>query len=122
MRVTVRNPKYAKRHLWAFYQPETFIYEGDQVPAYKWSEPGTICLTTGNPDWPVREIHPSNIISIDDEPVEAKVVADTKTYVVQGSKGQTYTVTVGPHGRSCTCPGFGFRRACKHTVQVDVAA
>ena len=70
MRVVVRNEKYAKRHLWAYPQPETFTYEGEQVPAYKWSEPGTICLTTGDPRWPVREIHPSNIISVDDTAVE----------------------------------------------------
>jgi SWIM zinc finger len=120
MIVTVRNEKYAKRHLWGFPQPETFMYEGEQIPAYKWSVPGTICLTTGNPQWPVREIHPDNIISIDDSVIEHKAVTDTKVFQVAGSKGQSYTVTVGPSGRTCTCPGFGFRKSCRHTVSVDI--
>lgn len=120
MRVVVRNPNYKKRHLWAFPQPETFVYEGEQVPKYKWSEPGTICLTTGNPDWPIRELHPDNIISIDDAVQVNKKKQDTTIFHISGSKGQTYTVTVGPYGRSCTCPGFGFRKSCKHVVDVDV--
>lgn len=122
MRITVRNTKHTKQHLWATFQPEFFIYEGEQVPAYKWSVPGTVCLTTGDPRWPIREIHPDNIISIDDQVVEPKTITDTQTYVVQGSKGQTYTVTVGPHGRSCTCPGFGFRHSCKHVTSAGPAA
>jgi len=35
---------------------------------------------------------------------------NTYERTVQGSKGQTYTVTED----SCTCPGFTFRGACKH--------
>ena len=122
MRVVVRNEKYAKRHLWAYPQPETFVYEGEQVPAYKWSEPGTVCLTTGDPRWPVREIHPSNIISIDDSAVEQpKQAPAERTIQIAGSKGSTYFLTVGAKGRSCSCPGFSFRKSCKHTA-MEIAA
>ncbi len=39
--------------------------------------------------------------------------ATTKT--VAGTKGKTYVVTTLPTGRqTCTCPGFTFRRTCKH--------
>jgi len=35
---------------------------------------------------------------------------------VQGSKGSTYVVRRAESGRvSCSCPGFGYRGACKHT-------
>lgn len=118
MRVVVRNEKYAKRHLWAYPQPETFTYEGEQVPAYKWSVPGTICLTTGNPRWPVREIHPMNIISVDDTEFEQVAIPRIRVYTVEGSKGSTYTVTINPTGdRTCSCPGFAFRKSCKHSVK-----
>ena len=122
MRVTVRNYKYAKRELWGFPQPEFFVYEGEQVPAYKWSEPGTICLTTGIAAWPVREIHPDMIVSIDDTPVESKPKpTEEKIIQIAGSKGSTYFLTIGPRGRSCSCPGFQFRKSCKHTA-MEIAA
>lgn len=123
MRVVVRNPKYAKKNLWGFYQPEFFVYEGEQVSPFKWSEPGTICLSTGDPLFPVRQIHPDSIVSIDDNPVEPpKQKAEERVLVVPGSKGATYTVTIGPRGNSCTCSGFGFRRACKHINEALEAA
>lgn len=124
MRVVVRNPKYEKRHLWGFIQPEFFTYEGEQVPAFKWAEPGTICLTTGDPRWPVRAIHPDDIVSIDDKTVEEtpKVEVKERVHLIQGSKGDTYTVTIGPHGKSCNCSGFQFRRACRHINQALEAA
>lgn len=47
------------------------------------------------------------------QPERQKVNASTK--IVKGSKGITYTVTTLPTGRqTCTCPGFTFRRTCKH--------
>ena len=47
------------------------------------------------------------------KPEPPKVTTDTQ--VVQGSKGKQYIVTTLPTGRkTCTCPGFSFRRTCKH--------
>jgi hypothetical protein len=45
------------------------------------------------------------------------VIEDTKklTWEVQGSKGNIYKVTFEEGTRwSCTCPGFNWRRTCKH--------
>ena len=42
------------------------------------------------------------------------VKVETKT--VKGSRGAVYTLTRAPSGKwSCTCPGFTYRRFCKHT-------
>lgn len=36
---------------------------------------------------------------------------------VQGSGGKTYIVTTYTDGkRTCTCPGYTYRRSCKHTT------
>jgi hypothetical protein len=41
--------------------------------------------------------------------------AKDKVLTVQGSGGKTYTVTHKVDGRStCTCPGFIYRKKCKH--------
>jgi len=40
--------------------------------------------------------------------------SEVRSYEVQGSKGDTYTVTDNGGTWTCTCPGFGWRRKCKH--------
>ena len=125
MRVVVRNSKYAKRHLYGYHVPEFFTYEGEQVPAFKWAEPGTVCLTTGDPKFPVRAIYPDDIVSIDDAAIEQSEkpkAAEERVLLVSGSKGSTYTVTIGPRGKSCTCSGFQFRHNCRHINEALEAA
>lgn len=48
--------------------------------------------------------------------VDPKKAQAPKTVQVEGSKpGKFYTLTIkADGGKSCTCPGFGFRGACKH--------
>jgi len=46
-------------------------------------------------------------------PVNAKV----RSWDVQGSKGNTYTVTHDGHVWGCSCPGFGWRRKCRHITE-----
>ena len=37
------------------------------------------------------------------------------TYKVPGSTGITYTITISEKSINCSCPGFTYRRRCKHT-------
>ena len=40
---------------------------------------------------------------------------DPNSWEVRGSTGKIYTVKQSNEGTwSCTCPGYGFRRRCKH--------
>lgn len=116
MKVIVRNPQFERQHVWFFEQPEFFEYEGEETKL-KWTNPDEMCLTTGNPEWPVRVIQRRHIVSIDGKSVK-KATASVITKVVKGSKGAEYVVT-GSNGKwNCTCPGFQFRHNCKHTAEL----
>ena len=118
MKVRVRNPEHARQHVWFFTQPEFFDYEGEEIQV-KWVKPHELALTTGMPDFPFRVIQRKNIISIDDREVTAPAEIKEITRVVQGSRGDQYVVTNQGGRWSCTCPGFTFRRSCKHTTLVQ---
>ena len=41
------------------------------------------------------------------------------SWQVEGSRGNVYTIRRQESGElSCSCPGFGWRRKCKHTAAV----
>ena len=42
--------------------------------------------------------------------------ADGVVTPITGSKGDTYHLTTSTAGVSCTCPGFRYRRKCKHAT------
>ena len=44
-----------------------------------------------------------------------------ESWQVKGSKGTEYTVSLRQGQWSCTCPGFGWRRRCKHVEEKQVA-
>ena len=43
---------------------------------------------------------------------------DTKTWTVQGSRGSQYVVVRSKNSWSCTCPGFQFRKNCRHIKEI----
>ena len=44
-----------------------------------------------------------------------------KTYKVPGSSGNVYTITTSENSKiNCSCPGFTFRRSCKHTKKTSI--
>jgi len=50
-----------------------------------------------------------------------EVKNDTKTWTVEGSRGSKYTVIRNKSSWTCTCPGFQFRRSCKHVQELKDA-
>jgi hypothetical protein len=119
MKVKIQNSQFNRPGIWMFDQPEFFEFEGEEVQV-KWLNPGQIALSTGNPEFPFRVINKSLIISINNQAMEHKDLS-VKTFNVKGSKGDSYTVTVGSGKMHCTCSGFQFRKSCKHVKEVDYA-
>jgi hypothetical protein len=73
----------------------------------------------------IREIPLSRITNL--EYVDGRCAAqeavkeDTKTWLVDGSKGSRYTVIRNKTNWTCTCPGFQFRRSCRHIQELQNA-
>jgi hypothetical protein len=55
-------------------------------------------------------------IQIDSEPQEQSQPLG-KIWEVAGSKGKTYTVNLHDGQWGCSCPGFMFRRQCRHVTE-----
>lgn len=47
-----------------------------------------------------------------------KMSEHTKTWNVAGSKGNSYQVSFSNETFSCSCPGYTFRRHCKHIQSI----
>ena len=52
------------------------------------------------------------------EPYKAQEDATAGSWQVVGSTGTKYTVKRAKGAYSCSCPGFGWRRKCKHVEQI----
>lgn len=46
---------------------------------------------------------------------------DSKIWTVEGSRGSHYVVAKNKSSWSCTCPGFQFRKNCKHIKELQDA-
>ncbi len=53
--------------------------------------------------------------------VQETVKEDTETWSVEGSKGSCYTVIRTKNKWACTCPGFQFRKSCRHIQELQNA-
>jgi hypothetical protein len=116
MKVVVRNELAGIKAY--SHMPQTYEFEGEVVATPKWVPYEAIALTTGNKSFPIRIIDRSNIISMDEEIVNRKKQVDTKkVFVVKGSKGNEYVVTVEGTNKSCTCQAFMYRRSCRHIAE-----
>jgi hypothetical protein len=120
MKVTVRSPLYGKTHLYKCPIQEITIYEGELIESPKWY-PTAVCITTGDPSFPIRIIDPERVISMDgtitDRKSEKEKINQPRVIMVDGSGGTRYTVTIDGKKSSCTCKGFSFRRTCKHITE-----
>lgn len=112
--VVVRNPTWPHRHRYAYHVPQVLRYTGKVVPTPKWAG-DDLALTTGQIKFPIRLIARADVISVDGKMAEQTVAADT-SWVVPGSKGNSYTVSNQRGHWACTCAGFQFKKNCRHVT------
>jgi len=118
--VKVRNSLYHARDRYAngYIGPEFNEYTGIVVHE-KWYGDDKIGLTTDMKHFPVRVLSRENIVEVMGAKVDyTPVKSNRETITVQGSKGNTYIVTKENGKVSCSCPGYGFRKTCKHVQEL----
>lgn len=119
MKLVVKNPAWDRRHLSFYHIDQYDTFYGDLIPTPSWVEKDAICITANIPSR-MRIIPRYQVVSIDDKAQEPIIETSTKkTFKVNGSKGNVYTVTINGKIKNCTCPGFGFRRSCKHILEAS---
>ena len=73
----------------------------------------------------IREIPLHRVTSIEyadgRHAAQEAVKEDTETWLVAGSKGSKYNVIRTKSKWTCTCPGFQFRRSCRHIQELQNA-
>ena len=73
----------------------------------------------------IREISMDRITNIEyadgTVPTVETVKDDVRTWVVEGSKGSRYTVVRTKNLWTCTCPGYQFRKSCRHVTELKNA-
>lgn len=100
-------------------------YTGTVVASASYDDPSSFRMATGDRSYPIRIVSLDHVISLVDdtgksaEKVESKKIEVTAWQVKSDSrKGGFYTVTREGNHFSCTCIGFGFRKSCRHVLQI----
>ena len=94
---------------------------GELLNTIKWLTPDEIAIT--NPSHPngFSILHKRNILWIKDlqgRKATVQVDPDYRQWTVQGSKGNSYLVIRSKGSYNCTCPGFTYRKTCRHIQEV----
>jgi len=88
-----------------------------------WTKPDSFCIPAeDHPYLTKRTLSLDNVVDLTTHGKKGKAHTDSKTEFVEiaGSKGNTYTVTVvSGFGKSCICPGFTYRKQCKHLAMAS---
>ena len=117
--IKVRNALYDVRGRYAngYVGPEFNEYTGTIIRE-KWFDNDEIGITSDVPGLKFRRIHRSRIVEVSGAKVDyVPVKSNRETITVQGSKGNTYIVTKENGKVSCSCPGYSYRKSCRHITE-----
>jgi len=120
--ITIAFPSYVLGHEGINETTITGVVE----TATKFTPPNFVRLVTDF-DSPVRirEIPLHRVIKLeyaDGSEASKETAKDgTRTWVVEGSRGSRYTVVHTQSTWTCTCPGFQFRKSCRHIKELQDA-
>lgn len=101
-------------------ETNTVTYTGTVVGRAEFDSKDSIRITGEAPMY-IRVIPFSRIITLNGKPFHYTSSTpiphseSPRTVIVEGSKGNKYTITISSDGtKKCSCPGYGYRGSCKH--------
>ena len=118
--VTVRTRLYQP----SYHRADAYLEHeitGEILNTIKWLKPDEIAVS--NPAHPNKFsiLHKKNILWIKDlagHKVTVKIDPEYRQWTVKGSKGNEYLVIRQKGLYNCTCPGFTYRKSCRHITEV----
>lgn len=122
--VTVTT-RYAKRSVWHDNDYEDFVLTGKVIAKPKWLTAEQFAIS--NPAHPngFSVINIAKVIDLKDATGSAVTIKlpsdDYKEWTMTGSKGNSYLVIRTRGQYNCTCPGFTYRKHCKHIEEASHA-
>lgn len=99
-------------------------YVGEVLPSNRWDPPGTFKLLTRRPEFPESVIALSNVVEMaapNGALLAKTAVQQAKTVNIDNGKGSVYTVIFDGSRWRCNCPGFEFRKNCRHLKLAEAA-
>ena len=118
--ITVRTRLYQPSYHRADHYIEHEI-TGQQLDMIKWLTPDEIAITNPNHPNGFSILHKKNILWIRDsfgKRVTVEIDPEYRQWTVKGSKGNEYLVIRQKGQYNCTCPGFTYRKSCRHITEV----
>lgn len=95
---------------------------GEILNTVKWLQPDEMAITNSNHPNGFSILHKKNILWIRDLAGHKATVkvsdSNYKQWTVKGSKGNDYLVIRQKGQYNCTCPGFTYRKTCRHIAEV----
>jgi hypothetical protein len=118
--VTVRTRLYQP----SYHRADAYLEHeitGQQLDTIKWLKPDEIAIS--NPAHPngFSILHKKNILWIKDnngKKATVKIDPEYCQWTVKGSKGDEYLVIRQKGLYNCSCPGFTYRKNCRHITEV----
>lgn len=106
-------------------EPDRNWYRGKVMKSLNWMDPGQFCLSTDNPQSPIRILDQDRILELRHvngavaTTVEVAEKPKFQIWQVDGSKGAVYNVKLDDGKWSCDCVAGQFNRPCKHVKKIQ---
>jgi hypothetical protein len=88
------------------------------VTSLPWLKPDQFAVINPNHPNGVSVIHLDKVIDLKSNKATIKLDSDYKEWTVTGSKGDQYLVIRQEGKYNCSCPGYQFRKNCRHVKEV----